>query len=84
MKMKQKPAIVEVICWSNNEPEIRAFVQDDTKLNFRDDVLLVWNDDDGSWIRCPMFHFIVKDRRGNLLPMSPEMLKEKFEDLTDE
>ena len=82
MRVRQKQVTVEAICWTNNEPEIRAFVMDDTRLRFMDDGLLVWNDQDMSWIKCPMFHFIVKDRRGNLLPYSPEGFKENFEELT--
>jgi hypothetical protein len=79
VSLKAKPNKLEAIQWTNNEAEIRQFVQEDTKLNFRDEGLKVWHEDSYGWINCPMFYWIIKDRYGNLKTVSPEKLADEFE-----
>lgn len=71
MKIQAKPVVLDVIKWENNEAEVRAFVQDDKALKFKDRGLEVWNSSTQSWEICHMFYFIAKTTRGTLLVVSP-------------
>ena len=69
------PIKLVAIKWENNEPEIREFVQDDKALKFYDRGLEVWSSETDSWVKCEMFHYIVKTPRGGLFIVSPRELE---------
>ena len=77
-KLKAKPIEVLAIKWENNEEQIRAFVQDDTLLQFPDSGLRIWNDEERAWIPVLPLHYVIKGIKGELTSESPEMLERKY------
>jgi len=79
IKLRAKPKEIEAIQWTNNEPFIRHFIQDDRLLRFPDSKLEIWNDEQQCWIAVPMFHYVMKGIKGELYPCSPEVLERSYE-----
>jgi hypothetical protein len=72
-KIKPKEPQYEVIQWTNNEAEIRNFIQDDGSQRYLvNNTLQVYNKPTQTWINVPMFSFIAKSNRGVLFVIAPE------------
>lgn len=79
IKLRKKPVEIEAIQWDNNEPFIRYFVKDDRLLRFPDSKLEVWNIESECWVNVPHKHYVVRGVKGELYPMSPEILNRTHE-----
>lgn len=79
IKIRKKPIEVEAIEWNNNEPFIRRFVHDDNLLRFPDGKLEVWNKEEQCWINVPNRHYVIRGVKGEIYPISPEILERTYE-----
>lgn len=79
-RARKRPIEIEMIQWNNNEAQIRDFIKDDALLRFtHDNKLELWNQEEQSWINCPMFHFIARGIKGEIYPISPEVFERTYD-----
>lgn len=80
IKVRKRPVVVEALQWENNEPFIRAFVRDNELLRFPDGgTMEIWNIEERCWVKCPMFHYIIKGLKGEFYPCSPEVFERSYD-----
>lgn len=82
-KARKKPQEIEMLQWTNNEAQVRKFIDKDDHLRFNNEKLEIWNSENQHWCNVPMFHFIAKGLKGELYPISPEILDRSFEILDE-
>jgi hypothetical protein len=73
-----KPQEILAIQWTNNEPYIREFIGEDKSIRFPHGRFEVWNNEQGSWINVPMWHYVYKGTRGELGVLSPEQMEKNY------
>lgn len=88
---RKKPISVPMLEWTGeNLDEIQQFTgrvpDDDGILLFRliNDIAKVYNTEETGWIPCPVGHHVVKGVRGEFYPISPAVLEQSYDEVTDE
>jgi hypothetical protein len=84
-KYRKVPVTIEAIQWTGeNYEEIRewAWTGADTEVATLDtevSQLMVWNSEEGQWIRCPLDHWVIKGIKGEYYPCSPDVFLRTYE-----
>lgn len=76
----KKPVQVALLQWTGkNWPAVQRFAGKYLTLLADGDVLLLWNEQESCWIRCPLGHYVAKGPLGEVYPISPQALAATYE-----
>lgn len=83
----KKPITIQAEQWTGDNYEVIrewAWTGNDTEaarlLDTQEPTLMVWNAEEGQWIRCPMGHWVIRGIKGEFYPCSDEVFVRTYEE----
>lgn len=82
----KKPVTIQAERWTgDNYDEIRewAWTGSDTEvaklLDTHEPNLMIWNTEEGQWIKCPLGHWVIRGLAGEYYPCSHDVFVRTYE-----
>lgn len=83
-KYRKKPIVIEAIVWDGSFHAITDFVGSahDKTWRYGDTALTIelWNTKEECWVRCPLYHYIIKGIGGEFYPCDPQIFAATYEE----